>query len=222
MINLAKYSAQFEQKFKKYRKSEYQHIVDIVENRLGNKEALNAISSAQFAKAMELLEPVIKMRNYKTQIPFPEDIRAVMLIVVAIKASKPQEKEISAQHKALFIKLITIDSFELPTVSAVFHFCYPEHFPIVDKYIAEACRFLKKDSKMRLAAPKLPYVNDAVISKFNRYRDFAKFLNLVRDKYEIPSYRELDMALMVLGSKEWTKQLKQKQAMNSTQAKRRD
>ena len=98
-----------------------------------------------------------------------------------------------------------MQGFQLPSVSAVFHFCHPSHYPIVDKNVVEACQFLKSHDNIDLELPLLPYATDPPDKQLATYRDLIHFINALIDhrantEHERLSYRYIDTALMVLGA----------------------
>ncbi|UWF51526.1 hypothetical protein NYP20_11390 [Pseudomonas sp. N3-W] len=207
MENLDKYAEQFDSSYPKYADARYSEVLALVA-RYDSNAASKVLASESFKQALEMILPVISIKNYKSQIPFPEDIFAVVETVLSVRKVTIDASDRFNGLKPLFNKLVTIQGFQLPTVSAVFHFCHPEHFPIVDKNVQAACKALI-DRSPELAGykyPQLPASGTSAANKLKKYRQFIQVIDKVQDlhleKQKINDYRSMDKALMVLGALE--------------------
>lgn len=206
MDNLEQYKNYFDQVYPDYADGEYSQIYALVKALPTNDEAARVFASADVQSSLALILPLIKIKNYKSQIPFPDELFEAARVIVEIKNSDPEDC-LQDDGFELFDKLLSVKGFQLPTVSAVFHFCHPEHFPIVDRNIEAACGLLSKefpndfDEKL---VPALPVSTTSVKNKLSKYKGFIKFLDCIIDKHNRVhgtqyDYRELDKALMVYG-----------------------
>ncbi len=83
-------------------------------------------------------------------------------------------------HSEQIDALLKLEGFQLPTVSAVLHYCHPNAFPIVDVNVEAACALLKEQHEMdfvNLNKPTLPASNTSVKNKKGKYLAFIVFIN---------------------------------------------
>jgi len=167
----------------------------------------NSILSSSCARdVLSLIIPLIKIKNYKSQIPFPVVIFDVVEKVVELKNTVPTH-ELSETEILIFDQLINLEGFQLPTVSAIFHFCHPSSYPIVDRNIQASCGLLAtefSEELNRISLPILPAANTSIENKLGKYRNFISFLtevkNLHNNQHQTEySFRSLDQELMVYG-----------------------
>ncbi|MGH8163982.1 MAG: hypothetical protein ACREP1_06580, partial [Rhodanobacteraceae bacterium] len=126
MEDLSQYAERFEGTFPRYGDDQYKHIARLVK-RYASKNIERTIDSVDFKKHVNLLEPLIAIKNYKSQIPFPEtlaEIQKAVALVPAIRRTSVTSGDISQRHGELFKQLLDVKGFQLPTASAVFHFCH--------------------------------------------------------------------------------------------------
>ena len=204
--SLDAYAAAFTRTYPKYTDARYKEIRDSVKI-FARPGALEQAQSAEFNNACGLFLPLIELKNFKSQVPFPRNAQKAITCCIRIASAKAIRRSNKfAQLGELFLDLIEQEGFQLPTVSAVFHFSHPRAFPIVDVNVARACAILKKEFSARfkgISAPRLPSPKTSSSDKLARYHDFMKFIDMTsglwRPGASAPSYRELDKALMVLG-----------------------
>lgn len=203
MENLNRYANAFDNFYPRYTDARYGAIQELVArlDQPGVRDALQSDSSLAFA---ELLEPLIAIKNYKSQTPFPQGFLDALICMLSIRQTTIGEADIFSNHESLFNDLISVQGFQLPTVSAVFHFCSPESFPIVDRNVEGACKLLKERYPRHFAnfdAPRLPTLSAG--NKLTYYRNFITFINRVKELQSeygaTPNYRYIDKALMVFG-----------------------
>ena len=206
MKNLEIYRRYFDQAYPDYADDQYIAISNLVAA-LPNTQVVSEILETESAKKIvDLIIPLVKIKNYKSQIPFPENIHDAVKIIIEIKNSQPEEN-VSKRHVELFENIVNIKGFQLPTISAVLHFCHPTTYPIVDRNIEEGCGLLQKeypDEIQEDAVPSLPASTTSSNNKLSKYRGFIKFLanlkKLHNEQHETTyGFRELDKALMVYG-----------------------
>ena len=211
MIDLSPFIDNFDDEFPEYGDDEYGVIRDLAES-LRQEEIRAFVNHQQFDEFVSCLLPLIAIRNYKSQVPFPSELRAVVHCMLEIAdldvGNPPGDIEIGAEHFAL---LTDLQGFELPTVSAVFHFCFPDHFPIVDRYVNAADRHLydvDEDNEFRgrpdLVRTVLPAANTSNGNKMNHYKNFIRYAFRIAELQARQyghdfSIREVDKGLMVLG-----------------------
>jgi hypothetical protein len=208
MRDLSLDETKFGKQFGKYDET-YKFVQKHVD-RCTARQLLREISSTRFRRFGVLLKPLILIKNYKTQAPFPDDVVTVLRCVVELRQSSIPADRLSKEPERLFLKIVGEQGFDLPTVSAVFHFCHPTRFPIVDRNVEAACIVLKRRDRAEfrgLEAPRLPYAKLSGAMKLARYRAFITFVdhikNLQREQHGgNPSYRFIDKALMVIGARE--------------------
>ncbi len=200
MVNLEQYRNYFSQAYPDYADGVYSQISELVMALPTDKEAARIFSSVDAQAAFGLLLPLIKIKNYKSQIPFPDHLFEAAALITEVKNSAPTISLLDNNAK-LFEKLLSVKGFQLPTISAVFHFCHPEIFPIVDRNVETACRLLSDEFNEKFA-PSLPTYTTSAKNKISKYRAFIQFLNRIKNKHNQEfgtqyDYRELDKAMMV-------------------------
>ena len=206
MDSLEKYARIFDKKYINYSDVRHQKISTLIKA-YDTPDVAARVQSEEFAKLLELIAPVIAIKNYKSQIPFPEDLASVVLCIIEIRSALPSNSDVLSRHKAPFDKLLSLQGFQLPTVSAILHFSHPKYFPIVDVNVEAACSHLKKiypDDFTMLDEPSLPAVTTSADDKTEKYGVFIKFINKVRELQGghggQADFRYIDKALMVLGA----------------------
>jgi hypothetical protein len=205
MINLNIYEKSFDTLYPAYSESRYAEIQRLIKI-YDSDYVLRSVESPHFLKFIELLKPLISIKNYKSQVPFPEELHDVISCIIKIRQVTPSPADIFLNHQTLFNQLISIQGFQLPTVSAVFHFCHPNHFPIVDRNVVSACELLNRtfpNDFNGMQLPSLPALNTSVENKLKKYAAFIAFINMIvelqRPHLEGANYRYIDKALMVFG-----------------------
>lgn len=205
MDNLDIYARQFDELFPTYVDQRYQEIRHLLES-YDVPEAREFVQSDVFSRAARLVAPLAAIKNYKSQIPFPEDLAPVVTCIIEIRTTEVTPNAMES-HGPLLHRLLSLQGFQLPTASAVMHFCRPNCFPIVDRNVEAACCLLQErfpEDFALLATPKLPGPNTSAQNKTVKYLDFIAFINKVvelqRSYGDSPDYRYVDRALMVLGS----------------------
>ena len=205
MEDLNRYARMFDEFYPKYDDARYKEIRALIKV-YDATNSLDFVLGESFAKAAELLKPLIRIKNYKSQTPFPEDFPSVVACIIKIRATKVTKENVLEKHNEVFESLCSMQGFQLPTVSAVFHFCHPRYFPIVDKNVAAACALLRKrfaKDFRKFDAPVLPMGNASPQDNKGSYAGFMKFINRIVELQAAyggdPDYRFVDKALMVLG-----------------------
>lgn len=206
MNNLEPYKTYFDQAYPDYADAEYSNIKKLVQALPESKEAADTFVSQDANAVYALIIPLIKIKNYKSQIPFPEEFFRAARLIVDIKNSDTT-KNFSDEITRLIGEFLRIKGFQLPTVSAVLHFCHPSIYPIVDRNIEAACGLLSNefpDEFDEKDAPILPAATTSERNKIAKYQAFIKFLSRIKQAHNNQfgtnySYRELDKALMVYG-----------------------
>jgi len=206
--DLSPYERAFDCAYPDYATGPYEAIKALTERFSASQPRLQLIDCDQFQRFAELLEPLIAIRNYKSQIPFPTDIKTVLHLVIRLKQCAVPSPALSGDPERIFFSMLDQKGFQLPTISAVFHFCHPRSFPIVDRNVKAACEILKHAHASDfegLKVPKLPAPMTSPINKLEKYRAFIAFIDRVvqlqTNQYGgTPDYRFVDKALMVLGS----------------------
>jgi hypothetical protein len=205
MENLERYAAHFDAKYPNYADVRYAEIAKIV-NRYDSNDAEILIASASFKECVAIIQPVIAIKNYKSQVPFPEDLLSAVETVVALRKADVDPSDQFKNLDSLFNKLELIQGFQLPTISAIFHFSHPSSFPIVDRNVQAACKILidRNQELANLDYPTIPASSASSRKKFEKYRHFVQVIDRIKEVHpEGPlknSYRSMDKALMVLGS----------------------
>jgi hypothetical protein len=205
MDSLEEYANIFDKEYPAYADARYGEIAALMKI----YDTTNVVARAQskeFARFLKLIVPVIAIKNYKSRIPFPEDLVSVVLCMASIRSVTSSGSNKLNCHKPTFEKLLSLQGFQLPTVSAIFHFSRPKHFPIVDVNVEAACRLLKErypTDFAELDAPSLPADNTSAANKAKKYGGFIKFIAKVRKLQGKhggkADFRYIDKALMVLG-----------------------
>lgn len=175
-------------------------------SRYDTPDILSVLQGQQFAGFADLVKPLTAIKNYKSQVPFPENLQEVLCCIIGIRVTAVGSPDIFNNHRKLFEQLILVQGFQLPTVSAVFHFCHAGCFPIVDVNVKAACAILKERYPSEFSnyeAPQLPAPNTSAINKLKKYSAFVNFIDRIRSLQQAydgnPTYRHIDKALMVLG-----------------------
>jgi hypothetical protein len=211
MDDVSRYEQAFGRFYPGRRYARYSEIKSLTERYATSEDLLSLIGKKDFKRFAELLRPITAIKNYKSQTPFPEDVHAVMVNVIELKRCAIGRDALSQRPGQLFGALISIQGFQLPTVSAVFHFCHPRKFPIVDQNVESACAILKDRHKvdfLQVQGPNLPAATTTDKTKLAQYRLFIAFLDKIialqrKTHAGNPDYRFIDRALMVLGVEEF-------------------
>ncbi len=206
MTNLEIYRSYFDQAYPDYADSQYASIAEMVDALPATESASEILGSNSANKVLELIIPLVRIKNYKSQIPFPINLYDAVKLIVEIKNTPPGEN-VSDEHISIFERFIDIKGFQLPTISAVFHFCHPKAYPIVDRNIEAACGLLSKEFPCEFdegSIPSLPAATTSSKNKLSKYRVFIAFLDKLKrlhnEQYKTDyGFRELDKALMVYG-----------------------
>ncbi|MFM9380229.1 hypothetical protein [Pseudomonas sp. UV AK001] len=205
MENLEKYMEQFDSNYPKYSDARYSEILALVA-RYDLNTASKVLTSDSFKQALEIISPLIAIKNYKSQIPFPEDVISAIEAILNIKKVSIDASDRFKNLEPFFNTLVATQGLQLPTISAVFHFCHPDHFPIVDRNIQAACKALIDQSPALSGYeyPELPAPGTSAANKLKKYRQFIKVIDRLLEsnleKQKINDYRSLDKALMILGA----------------------
>lgn len=202
MNDLTEYAARFQELFPRYSDACYEAILTLV-NQYAQQNVMATVRGQPFIQLVELLRPLVAIKNYKSQVPFPEALKEVLECFIRVKQCDPASE---GEIDELFKQLIRMQGFQLPTVSAVFHFCHPDTFPIVDENVEAACETLAKeycDDFKHFTVPKRPGPTTSEANKRNKYREFNDFIDWVMllqsEHTDNVSYRFVDKALMVIG-----------------------
>lgn len=204
MKNLEIYRKFFDTAYPDYLDTEYEEISRLMRAIPDIDKVISTFKSSEAKDLLGLIIPLIKIKNYKSQIPFPEDIFHTTKLIAEIKNGTPMDN-LSEEHVGLFGELLEVEGFQLPTVSAVLHFCHPDFYPIVDRNIESACdSLLKEIQDSGITKPKLPASTTSTNNKLTKYRQFILCLTKLRKLHNRQhatnySFRELDKALMVYG-----------------------
>lgn len=194
----------FDKKFKTYGDDKYKEVCNLVRTYTKGDKLVVLIGKPEFRDALHLLRPFIAIRNYKSQIPFPTRIDTVLATIIEITRRPPDI--FSVKGATSFKALVELEGFALPMASAVLHFAHPKRFPIVDRNVAAACRYLKRKWGKEFSGLDAPAIqSQSTEDALLKYRAFIKFLNrivvLQRRHYgRALNYRSVDKALMVLGA----------------------
>lgn len=205
MDNLEKYAKIFDASYKNYADARYQEISKLVMV-FDSPDAIKLIHSKHFSEFSNLLKPLIAIKNYKSQVPFPDDLESVLSSISKIRSNKPSKDDLFKSHTSEFNNLSALQGFQLPTISAIFHFCHPDSFPIVDVNVVAACALLKErfpNDFEGFDAPSLPASSTSSKNKLDKYSGFITFVDKVKNLQMQfggqSDYRYIDKALMVLG-----------------------
>lgn len=206
METLEKYAEHFDEAYPDYREVRYLEIRQLVEA-FDAADTIEFFQSECFLKAVALIRPLVAIKNYKSQVPFPEDIATATACIARIRNTAVDSDDVLHHHRGLIQQLLEQQGFQMPTISAVLHFCHPKCFPIVDRNVEAACALLKTRYEAdftELTAPKIPAGNTSTENQLQKYEAFITFLNRIVELQgahcmSAPSYRYIDKALMVLG-----------------------
>ena len=205
MIDLEPYASQFDKVYPNYGDARYKDLLGLMAH-YDSPSILEVLSSEQTKRAIDLIAPLIEVKNYKSQVPFPRDVLGVVSCIAGIRTTAVSPSDVFAHHGTLFERLVETQGFQLPTVSAIFHFCHPGYFPIVDVNVESACRLLQSrfpEDFQSIQTPKLPSLQAKSNTKLESYRCFVRFLSKVIDcqrRYTPGAdFRFVDKALMVFG-----------------------
>jgi hypothetical protein len=203
--NLERYTQAFDKAYPNYGEVRYREVLNLVEA-YDSADAMEYVGGEAFARAASLIKPLTAIKNYKSQVPYPEDLESVIACVIEVRKTRVDANDVLRNHRAVIETLRELEGFQLPTVSAILHFCCPDDFPIVDVNVEQACALLKKrhssDFDVEMA-PRLPAANTSPNNKIKKYREFIQFIDEIvkiqKGYGGNPDYRYVDKALMVLG-----------------------
>ena len=205
MRNLEVYKRHFDQEYRAYSDAKYLEIAALISALPSVEDASETFNSDEAGKVLSLVAPLIEIKNYKSQTPFPVSLFDAAKIIIEIKNTAASEN-ISSAHVKLIGGLLGVKGFRLPTVSAVLHFCHPNEYPIVDRNIKAACALLHEEFPGELSEyppPTLPTTMKP-LNNIAKYKAFIGFLTKVKqlhnEQYQTNyGFRDLDKALMVYG-----------------------
>lgn len=212
MESLERYAAQFDAEYPDYADARYSEISAMMAQ-YDSKEAEVLIAGESFKKFVSIIRPVIAVKNYKTQVPFPEDVLAVVEAVFMARKATIDATDRFKNLEIPFNKLEAIQGFQLPTISAIFHFLHPQSFPIVDRNVQAACEILidRNAELAGLDCPIIPAPGTSAVNKIKKYRQFVQVIDRIKAAHPESTvrndYRSMDKALMVLGSPELRKKV---------------
>ena len=232
MEDLTKYRNQFQSEFPRYSNQRYAAIVQLFEE-YDDPDACTVIGSEQFDNFLRFVKPIVAVKDFKSQSSFPES--KLSLVIEKAAELRKTDKRLKCDHKkfeTIFQELVSSTEqgksesnksaqksvrtgFDLATGSALFHFCMPDKFPIVDMYVKEACKYLsdKYAREIGCHCPNFPSAKSSAAYKWKCYKDYISFLDSIRfiqnrrvtRKSEEWKLRDLDCALMVLGKRKSAK-----------------
>ena len=219
--NLDKHAEQFDSIYPNYSDARYSEILALVA-RYDSNTASKVLTSDSLKQVLEIILPLIAIKNYKSQIPFPEDVISAIEAILNVRKVTIDASDRFKNLEQFFNTLVATQGFQLPTISAVFHFCHPDYFPIVDRNVQAACKALI-DQNPELTGyeyPELPAPGTSAANKLKKYRQFIQVIDKLLDsnleKQKINDYRSLDKALMVLGAIELKNKTKRTNKRNQT------
>ena len=206
MENLDVYQRYFDKAYPGYADTEYAEISKLINGLPTDNVASEILNTDNTNRVLSLIVPLIRIKNYKSQIPFPTELFDAVKLIVKIKNSDTSES-FPNDHIKLFNDFIMVKGFQLPTISAVLHFCHPKTYPIVDRNVVAACSLLLKkfpDELKDYPLPKLPVSTTTPKNKLEKYRAFITFLNEIKKLHNVQhhtnyEFHDLDKALMVYG-----------------------
>lgn len=216
-FSLAPWERLFDEKYPRYEDERYQHLLGLYERYAeGGRgaDALKVVASAEFARCLWFLQGMLAVKNYKGQVPFPEnpdEIVAALGFIIRLKRWQPRAAPFSdGALRKIFAGLLALPGFEFRTVTAIFHFCHPDVFPIADLNVEAACARLKETHPAlfgHLPLPRLPLYAMDPAQKIECYKRFIAFLEAARKAEQrrgarLPTFRFVDRALMVLGGEQ--------------------
>src|SRR6267142_1235754 len=181
MENLERYARLFDIVYPNYGDARYREIQGLIE-RYDVPDARNYVTSNEFAKAASLIEPLTAIKNYKSQVPYPEEISRVVACIIQIRPAMIDPADLLGTVRQSVMTMLNSQGFQLPTTSAILHFCHPKHFPIVDVNIEAACALIETRSASQFASipvPSLPRPHKRPLAKIEHYLGFIRFLSQV-------------------------------------------
>jgi hypothetical protein len=208
MIDLRNDEQRFDNEFPAYGNARYAGIAACVAALPTARDLRDLLASACGRRVLDLLRTLLEIRNYKAQVPFPRNPAGVLHAIATLKdlgAPRDDDDAFGPRRQDVFERLVGFDGFELPTVSAVFHFCFPDRYPIVDRNIETACKALCNGLDTGEPPPALPAYAASAERKWTAYRTFAHCLQRIRQAHNARygttyDFRALDRALMVYGA----------------------
>jgi len=252
--DLTKYRNQFQSEFPKYSSQRYAAIVQLFEA-FDDPDACTVIASSAFENFLRFVKPIVAVKDFKSQSSFPES--KLSLVIEKAAELRNLDKRLKCDHKnfeKIFQELVSSTKqgktessksakksvrtgFDFATGSALFHFCMPDKFPIVDMYVKEACKYLNDKYAREIGChyPEFPSAKASAAHKWKCYKDYIQFLESIRvtqnrrgtrggEKWKL---RDLDCALMVLGKRKSAKNkskgtsVSKKKALTTKNAKSR-
>jgi hypothetical protein len=206
MRSLEGYTKYFDEVYLKYGDARYGHVLRLVKA-YDVADVKDYVKGPDFGKAARVIEPLTAIKNYKSQVPYPSDTTGTITCIIELRKTNVTRKDVLSRHYDTLTRLLGIGAFQLPTVSAILHFCHPRYFPIVDINVTRACALLKRrhpsDFK-GLVPPQLPAHSELASNKIEKYRYFIRFIDRIIELQKRiegqHDYRRIDKALMVLGA----------------------
>ena len=221
MRSLKSYIDRFDAQFPNYSDGPYEQVGTLIKL-YAQKTSTTFVHREVFARAMALAEPLLAIRNFKSQAPFPQNLTLAIRTVAHIcRTAVRQTKNdpIIGVHRTDLECLLRLEGFGLPMASAVLHFAHPTHFPIVDVNVVAGCRILKKRHPKDFLGMTTPaYVKrimdkgkagatdlevDKIIVHYQKFIVFIRKVSQLQGDFTTRSdLRYVDKGLMVLGKKD--------------------
>ena len=148
MRDIIKDALRFDDRFPDFGDRRYSSLVRDVKiySNIGFKKNLGEPSVVE---VLQSVAPLIELRNYKSTIPMTKNLLNLLELVHDISVLEFEDTKFANDEspRKLFLKLISMEGILMPSASAVFHFCHPNKFPIVDRYVSVSYTHLTLPTK---------------------------------------------------------------------------
>jgi len=145
------------------------------------------LSSTNLKPIFSALSVAMAIRNYKVRVPVPTNVEELFRLIwkVAHLENLPgRGQRLQSAARQLFGGLISLQGFDVSVVSFIFHFLWPDHFPMMDTYTGRAAKALVREhanlfpGDLNLPSG-TPSSKTAKETKISQYSDFKRAVDRI-------------------------------------------
>ncbi|MBY4598022.1 hypothetical protein K3217_21105 [bacterium BD-1] len=191
-------------KFPRFQDRDYHQIVDAV---AGLRQLIqrDGVDDGLVRNCIYLMSPLLLVRDYKSQARLtsePVDLKSLVDAYISLLKSDLGRDNHDDIGRRFVEATTTLPGIGLPMASAYLHFAYPDLYPIVDRYVVSSLRSDMFRDVPGFHCPRGLASHKGMNASLwaERYLEQKRALDSIIGAFKGLSYRDLDKALMVLGS----------------------
>lgn len=191
--------------FPRFQDRDYHQVVDAVAG-LRQLILCDGLDDGLVRNCIHLLSPLLLVRDYKSQARLtsePVDLKLLVDAYISLLKSDLVRDNHDDTARRFVEATTTLSGIGLPMASAYLHFAHPDLYPIVDRYVVSALRSDMFGDVPGFQRPRGLASHKGMNASLwaERYLEQKGALDSIIGAFEGLSYRDLDKALMVLGSR---------------------